>query len=77
MKDTNTQWHPGIYHVLGEVLFPTQIIVARELDKKQHSWLRFLSSNMEEEDMGNLLEIVRHLEGKLDLESADSVLEHI
>lgn len=67
--------HPGIYHILGEVLFPTQIIVVKELDKGQHSWLRFLSGSVKEEDMREFLEKVRHLEDKLDRESADSVLE--
>lgn len=67
--------HPGIYHILGEVLFPTQIIVVKELDKGQHFWLRFLSGSVKEEDMREFLEKVRHLEDKLDRESADSVLE--
>ena len=67
--------HPGIYYILGEVLFPTQIIVVRELDKGQHSWLRFLSGSVEEEDMRMFLAEVRCLEDKLDRESADSVLE--
>lgn len=67
--------HPGIYYILGEVLFPTQIIVVKELDKGQHSWLRFLSGSVKEEDMREFLEKVRHLEDKLDRESADSVLE--
>ena len=67
--------HPGIYYVLGEVLFPTQIIVGKELDKRLHSWLRSLTSNAEEEDLRKVLEDVRRLKDKLDRESADSVLE--
>lgn len=30
----------GIYYVMDSVLFPTQIIVSRELDRKKHVWLR-------------------------------------
>lgn len=56
-------------------MFTTQIIVVKELDKGQHSWLWFLSGSVEEEDMRNFLEDVRRLENKLDRESADSVLE--
>ena len=67
--------HPGIYYVLGEVLFPTQIIAGKELDQKQHLWLKSLSSNMEEEDLRKVLEDVRQLKDKPDRESADSVLE--
>lgn len=67
--------HPGIYYVLGEALFPTQIIVGKELDKKQHSWLKSLSSNVGEEDLRKVLEDVRKLKDKPDRESADSVLE--
>ncbi len=29
----------GIYHVLDNVLFPTQIIVSDELDKSGYTWL--------------------------------------
>lgn len=67
--------YPGIYYVLGETVFPTQIIVGKELDRKQHSWLRSLSGSMEEEDMRLMLEDVRNLGDKFDRELADSVLE--
>ena len=67
--------YPGIYYISGEVLFPTQIIVGKELDRKQHSWLRFLSCHMKEEDIRLMLEDVRNLEDRFDKELADSVLE--
>lgn len=67
--------YPGIYYIFGEVLFPTQIIVGKELDRRQHSWLRFLSGSMEMEDMRLMLEGMRRLEDKFDRELADSVLE--
>lgn len=33
----------GIYYIEGKVLFPTQIIVTRELDEVSHMWLGSLS----------------------------------
>lgn len=67
--------HCGIYYVLDEVLFPTQIIVTKELDGEHHTWLRSLSDKMEEEDMRRLLTDVSRLREKLDKEYADSILE--
>lgn len=65
----------GIYYVLDAVLFPTQIVVTRELDKKEHTWLTALSEGMEKQDMRALLERIDTLTQKIDRELADSVLE--
>lgn len=65
----------GIYYVEGAVLFPTQIIVTRELDEAAHVWLGALSERMEKQDMVRLLESVGRLSEKADKEFADSVLE--
>ncbi len=65
----------GIYYVEGAVLFPTQIVVTRELDEMSHIWLGALSERMEKQSMVRLLERVRRLSGKADKEFADSVLE--
>ena len=65
----------GIYYVLDKVLFPTQIIVAKELDMGHHTWLRSLTDKLEEKDMRRLLMDTSHLKGKQDKEFADSVLE--
>ena len=73
IKITNP--YSGIYYVMGSVLFPTQIIVGRELDKKSHVWLRALSGQMREQEMKGLLENIERLKLKLDKELADSVLE--
>ncbi len=43
--------HDGIYYVLDGVLFPTQIIVTKELDKRNHTWLKALSGKMQKQDM--------------------------
>ena len=45
----------GIYYVQDAVLFPTQIIVAKELDRESHTWLKALSNKMEKQDMRDLL----------------------
>ena len=65
----------GIYYILDKVLFPTQIIVAKELDGEHHTWLKSLTDKMEENDMRKLIKDIRHLTEKQDKEFADSVLE--
>ena len=66
--------HKGIYYILDGVLFPTQIIVTRELDRKNHMWLKALSGKMQRQDMENLLETINKLTHRYDRELADSVL---
>lgn len=67
--------YPGIYYIGGEVLFPTQIVVVRELDKASHIWLGALSGKLEKQDMEELLESARVLREKSEKEFADSVLQ--
>ena len=70
-----TNPYHGIYYVLDAVLFPTQIVVTRELDKKEHTWLTALSDGMNKRDMEAFLERIDGLTQKIDRELADSVLE--
>ena len=65
----------GIYYVEGNVLFPTQIIVTKELEEKEHVWLRALSENVEEKDARMLLEQMKGIKEKGELELAEAVLE--
>lgn len=65
----------GIYYIEGNVLFPTQIVVTKELDEESHIWLSALSESMEKQSMVKLLESVEGLTEKADKEFADSVLE--
>ena len=65
----------GIYYVQDAVLFPTQIIVAGEMDRKSHTWLKALSSKMKKQDMKELLEKIEAIKLTFDRELADSVLE--
>lgn len=65
----------GIYYILDAVLFPTQIIVGRELNQKNHTWIKALSNKVQKQEMRELLERVYNLTEKFDKELADSVLE--
>ena len=65
----------GIYYIEGKVLFPTQIIVTKELEEESHIWLGALSERMKKQSMVNLLKSVDRLTEKADKEFADSVLE--
>lgn len=56
-------------------MFPTQIVVTRELNKKEHTWLAALSEGMKKQDMEAFLEKIEALTQKFDRELADSVLE--
>ncbi len=69
--------HPyhGVYYILGNILFPTQIIVTEELEPGTHIWLRSLSENMGKQDLAALLRNMEGLTGDHDRELADSVLE--
>ena len=65
----------GIYYILDNVLFPTQIIVAKELDGGHHTWIKSLTDKMKEKDIRRLIRDAGHLTEKQDKEFADSVLE--
>lgn len=67
--------HRGIYYVQDEVLFPTQIVIAGEMDRKSHMWLKALSGKMKKQDIKELLEKIETMKQKFDRELADSVLE--
>ena len=65
----------GVYYITGNILFPAQIVVTKELKPKLHVWLRALSGKLEKQDLQNLLEHMRQLTGKMDREYAEAVLE--
>lgn len=67
--------YAGIYYVLGAVLFPTQIVVGRELERDGHIWIKALSDRVEKHEMREFLKKVNCLTQKFDRELADSVLE--
>lgn len=65
----------GIYYVEGDVLFPTQIIVTKELDFPDHIWLGALSDQLNKQNLHDLLAEAGKLHGKAEKEYAESVLE--
>ena len=67
--------YQGIYYIEGNVLFPTQIVVTKELEEESHIWLGALSERMKKQSMVRLLKSVEGLTEKADKEFADSVLE--
>lgn len=70
-----TNRYAGIYYILDEILFPTQIIVGRELKQEHHTWLKALSDSVQKQEMRALLEKIDSLTQKFERELADSVLE--
>ncbi len=70
-----TSTFQGIYYMKGPFPFPAQIVVTRELDPKEHTWLRALSGKLDEKDIQNLLTYTNRLTGKAEREMADSVLD--
>ena len=56
-------------------MFPTQIIVTKELERDAHIWLKVLSDRIEKQDMEELLKRISRLTEQGDRELADSVLE--
>lgn len=66
--------YQGIYYLTGKMLFPTQIIVIKELDNK-HAALRILSSKARREDIKAFLQDARLAKEPGDLENIDAVLQ--
>lgn len=67
---------PGIYVLEGAgILFPTQVIVIKELDEAVHAYLRVLTRKPRKEDVSRFLELYKNMEGKAEREHAASILE--
>lgn len=58
---TITTPYRGVYYIEGMVLFPTQIIVTKELERDTHIWLKVLSDRIEKRDMEELLKRISRL----------------
>lgn len=72
---TITTPYCGVYYIGGMVLFPTQIIVTKELERDAHIWLKVLSDRIGKQDMEELLKRISRLTEQGDRELADSVLQ--
>lgn len=66
--------YQGIYYIEGNALFPTQVVVTRELNPEAHTWLTALSEKLQQRDMERLARAAKSLAEKDDLEFADSVI---
>ncbi len=64
----------GIFYLKG-LAFPVQIIITGEIGKKEHTWLRSLSEDMNTEEMTALVDAISKLEEPYDKELADSVFQ--
>ena len=66
--------YSGIYYVNGNIPFPTQVVVTRELEQNSHTWIRALSHNILEGEAQELIDKTACLTGKFEREMADSIL---
>lgn len=67
--------YKGIYYVKSGVLFPTQILVTKELNPQEHMWMTALSDGMQKQQLKDLLEKAESFQTKFERELADAVLE--
>ena len=72
---TVTQKHPGVYHIDGRVLFPTQLVVTSQLRPDQHTILRILSYHADQKDVEKFIRDARYYQDSGDLARADSILQ--
>ena len=70
-----TQAYPGIYYVEKEGMFPIQIIVGAQLNRKNHLWLKSLSQKMTETDVEKLVLQVAALSDLGDRSNAEAILQ--
>lgn len=76
MGHTIEKVYEGIYYIYGQtVIFPTQVIVGKELDRKHHVWLKSLTGKLTKDEAQMLIESTNSLARKDDKENADSVLD--
>ena len=66
--------YPGIYYILNNVLFPTQIIVTGELESKNHVCLTALTEHIQKHELKTLLSKTKELTSEYEQELADSVI---
>lgn len=56
--------YPGIYYVTGNVLFTLQIIVSKDLGKKENIWLHSLQNSITKQTYHDLLDSIEQLDEK-------------
>jgi len=72
-KYSLTKKNNGIYRIDG-MIFPMQILVTKELDRKSHIWITSLTRTLGRKDARDLLDHCAKLGSAEDRENADSVV---
>ena len=72
-KDEVTKKGKGIYRIEG-MLFPMQIIVTKELEKRSHVWLRSLTRSMDRAQAEELLDRYERLQDDVERKNAKVVV---
>ena len=60
---------------MNGVLFPTQIVVTKELNHQEHIWMTALTDEMQKQQLQELLDKTESFQTKFDRELAEAVLE--
>ena len=60
--------YKGIYYVMNGALFPTQIVVTKELNHQEHIWMTALTDEMQKQQLKELLEKTESFHTKFDRE---------
>ena len=64
----------GIYYIKKDGFFDTQVIVSKELDYKEHIWLKSLQADLNPDEIRKFIVSVQKLKDMDDQRSADSVM---
>ncbi len=67
--------YKGVYYIENAGFFRTQVIVAKELDDKNHIWLKALTDNMDREQAQTLIKESKELMNQPEADYADAVLQ--
>ena len=66
---------PGIYYVTGKIIFDTQIIVTKKLQRNEHIWLHSLQKDISQDAYQQLLFTVDGLDFKEREQYGEAILE--
>lgn len=72
---TIKETYHGVYHIENIGFFEMQVIVSRELDDRNHVWLRALTDNMDREQAKDLLRESGRLVNRPEANLVDAVLQ--
>ena len=67
--------YPGIYYVTGNLPFPVQIVVTKQLKREKHRCLRVLSANADREDVEAFLSEADKMDSPRERNNIDAVLQ--